>query len=161
MFGICNHMANYLIFTDLDGCLLDGAYSPRDARPALDALRALNVPTILVSGKTRAEMEHLRQRLDHRDPFIVENGAAVFVPLGTFDFPLERSRRDSSYHIIELGTRYALLREVLKQIEDEIDTPLRGFGDLSIDDLMEATGTESSTSGVRRAIFGRRPIETH
>jgi mannosyl-3-phosphoglycerate phosphatase len=129
-------MARYIFFTDLDGCLLDSAtYSFEEARPALDALRSVNIPV-----KTRAEIEPLRQRLDHHDPFIVENGAAIFVPLDTFDFPLERSRRRSSYHIIELGTPYALLRDVLKQIEDAVDTPLRGFGDLSLDDVMAATG---------------------
>jgi mannosyl-3-phosphoglycerate phosphatase len=134
-------MTRYLFFTDLDGCLLDSdTYSFEAARPALDALRAIDIPVILVSGKTRAEIEPLRQRLDHHDPFIVENGAAVFVPLNTFDFPLERSRRRSTYHIIELGTPYALLRDVLKQIEDSVDTPLRGFGDLSLDDIMDETG---------------------
>ncbi len=134
-------MTRYLFFTDLDGCLLDSdTYSFEAARPALDALRAVNIPVILVSGKTRAEIEPLRQRLDHHDPFIVENGAAVFVPLNIFDFPLERSRRRSTYHVIELGTPYALLRDVLKQIEDSVDTPLRGFGDLSLDDIMDETG---------------------
>jgi mannosyl-3-phosphoglycerate phosphatase len=134
-------MIRYLVFTDLDGCLLDKhTYSFEEARPALDALRSIHIPVILVSGKTRAEIEPLRQRLDHHDPFIVENGGAVFIPPGTFDFPLERSRRRASYHVIELGTPYALLRDVLKQIEDSVDTPLRGFGDLSLDEIMDATG---------------------
>ncbi len=134
-------MTRYLVFTDLDGCLLDSnTYSFEEARPALNALRSINIPVILVSSKTRAEIEPLRQRLDHHAPFIVENGAAIFVPLDTFDFPLERSRRRSSYHVIELGTPYALLRDVLKQIEESVDTPLRGFGDLSLDDIMHVTG---------------------
>jgi mannosyl-3-phosphoglycerate phosphatase len=134
-------MTRYLLFTDLDGSLLNSeTYSFKEAHPALEALRAAGVPVILVSSKTRAEIEPLRQRLDHHDPFIVENGAGIFVPLDTFDFPLERSRRRGAYHVIELGTPYALLRDVLKQIEESVDTPLRGFGDLSIDDIMEATG---------------------
>lgn len=134
-------MTRYIFFTDLDGSLLNsGTYSFEAALPALEALRSLHVPVILVSSKTRAEIEPLRRRLDHHDPFIVENGGAVFVPLNTFDFPLERSRRRSAYHVIELGTPYALLRDVLKQIEDSVDTPLRGFGDLSLDDIMGATG---------------------
>ena len=134
-------MSRYVLLTDLDGCLLDSdTYSFEDARPALEALRSINIPVILVSSKTRAEIEPLRQRLDHHDPFIVENGAAVFVPLDTFEFPLQRSRKRSAYHVIELGTPYALLRDVLKQIEEAVDTPLRGFGDLSLDDIMCATG---------------------
>lgn len=134
-------MSQFVFFTDLDRCLLANECAAGDQiRPALDALRALHVPAILVSGKTRAEIEPLRQRLEHQDPFIVENGAAVFVPLGLFDFPVERSRCRSSYQVIELGTPYAMLRDVLKQIEDAVNTPLPGFGDLSLDDIMRATG---------------------
>ncbi len=134
-------MSRYILFTDLDGSLLDNdTYSFDKARPALETLRLENIPVILVSGKTRAEIEPLRERLDHHDPFIVENGAAVFVPLNTFDFPLERSRHRSSYHIIELGTPYALLRDVLRQIEETVGTPLRGFGDLSVEEVMMNTG---------------------
>jgi mannosyl-3-phosphoglycerate phosphatase len=134
-------MTQTVFFTDLDGCLLDNTGdSIESARPACIALRSHHIPLILVSGKTRAEIEPLRQRLDHRDPFIVEDGAAVFVPLGTFDFPLERSRQRSSYQVIELGTPYAMLREVLRQIEEAVQSPLPGFGDLSLEDIMRATG---------------------
>lgn len=134
-------MPQYLLFTDLDGSLLDGnTYSFDEARPALDLLRSQDIPVILVSGKTCAEIEPLRERLDHQAPFIVENGAAVYVPLETFDFTPERSRRRASYHVIELGTPYALLRDVLRQIEDAVGTRLQGFGDLSVDEVMATTG---------------------
>jgi mannosyl-3-phosphoglycerate phosphatase len=78
--------------------------------------------------------------LRHQDPFITENGAAVFVPRGVFTFPLERVRTKTPYDVIELGMPYHLLRDVLKQIEDAVETPLHGFGDLSVDDIMQVTG---------------------
>ena len=132
---------HYLVFTDLDGCLLDSqTYSFDAARPALERLQENHIPVVLVSSKTRAEIEPLRQQLNHQGPFIVENGGAVFVPLGTFGFPLERARRRATYHVIEFGTPYAMLRDVLKQIEEAVGTPLIGFGDLSIDEIMELTG---------------------
>lgn len=130
-----------LVFTDLDGSLLDGlTYSFDEAKHALHALQRRDIPLILVSSKTRAEMEPLRRRLRHRDPFIVENGAAVFIPRGTFEFPVERVRRKESYDVIELGLPYHMLRDVLKQVEDAVETPLRGFGDLSPEDIMLLTG---------------------
>ena len=134
-------LPRYLVFTDLDGCLLDSrTYSFDAARPALERLQANHIPVVLVSSKTRAEIEPLRQQLNHQGPFIVENGGAVFVPLGTFDFPLDRARQRSTYQVIEFGTPYAMLRDVLKQIEEAVGTPLIGFGDLSIDEIMELTG---------------------
>lgn len=135
------HMSHYVVFTDLDGTLLDAdTYSWAAATPALEALRIRGIPLILVSSKTRAEIEPLRRRLQHRDPFIVENGAAIFVPQGLFAFPLERVRTKSPYEVIELGLPYYMLRDVLKQIEDAVETPLHGFGDLSVDDIMQLTG---------------------
>ncbi|HXX74583.1 MAG TPA: HAD-IIB family hydrolase [Nitrospiraceae bacterium] len=133
-------MTQLVVYTDLDGCLLDSTtYSYEPARPALEALRAQHIPLVLVSSKTRAEIEPLRKRLSHHDPFIVENGAAVFVPRGHFDFPLERARARNSYDVIELGLPYGILRDVLKQIEKNVATTLRGFGDLSVDDVMQVT----------------------
>ncbi len=134
-------MTHFVVFTDLDGSLLDGlTYSFDSAQDALQALRVRGIPLILVSSKTRAEMEPIRQCLNHHDPFIVENGAAVFVPRGLFDFPLERVRTKSSYDVIELGLPYYMLRDVLKQVEDAVETPLRGFGDLSVEEIMSITG---------------------
>jgi mannosyl-3-phosphoglycerate phosphatase len=138
-------MPNLIVFTDLDGSLLDGTtYSYEAATPALTALREQGIPLVLVSSKTRAEMEPLRQRLGHRDPFIVENGGAVFIPHGLFDFPFERMRTKSPYQVIELGLPYHMLREVLKQIEDAVETPLQGFGDLSVEAIMQVTGLSRS-----------------
>jgi len=134
-------MPNLIVYTDLDGSLLDGTtYSYDAAAPALTALRDQGIPLVLVSSKTRAEMEPLRRQLDHRDPFIVENGGAIYVPHGLFDFPLERVRTRASYEVIELGLPYHMLRDVLKQIEDAVETPLQGFGDLSVEDVMQVTG---------------------
>jgi mannosyl-3-phosphoglycerate phosphatase len=134
-------MPQYVLFADLDGTLLDAGASCWEAvAPALRALRSHGIPLILVSSKTRAEVEMLRGRLQHQAPFIVENGAAVFVPKGLFSLPLERARTKSCYDVIELGMPYHMLRDVLKQIEDAVETPLHGFGDLSVEEIMEVTG---------------------
>ena len=132
-------MPNLIVYTDLDGSLLDSTtYSYRAAIPALTALREQDIPLVLVSSKTRAEMEPLRRRLDHHDPFIVENGGAVFVPHGLFDFPLERMRTKSPYQVVELGLPYHM-RNVLKQIEDAVETSLEGFGDLPAEAIVQVT----------------------
>jgi mannosyl-3-phosphoglycerate phosphatase len=144
-------MPYYVVFADIDGTLLDtGASSWEAAAPAVRALRAHGIPLVLVSSKTRAELEPLRRRLQHRDPFIVENGAAVFVPQGLFTFPLERVRRKCAYEVIELGMPYHMLRDVLKQIEDAVETPLYGFGDLSVDEIMHVTGRSRTDATLAR-----------
>lgn len=75
-----------LVFTDLDGTLLDHHdYSHRAADPMLAELAGRGAAVIPVSSKTAAEIAALREELALQHPFIVENGAAVFIPEGYFD----------------------------------------------------------------------------
>lgn len=74
-----------LIFTDMDGCLLDHYdYGFAAAAPLLQKLEGLHIPVIPNSSKTEAELLYLRKALGNEHPFIIENGAAVFIPLGYF-----------------------------------------------------------------------------
>lgn len=122
-------MSPIVIFTDLDGSLLDAkTYSFDAAGEALNALRVRNVPLILVSSKTRAEIERLRNTLDHPHPFVSENGGGVFIPKGYFDFPLEGAVLRGPYQVIELGLPYGALRLALKEIAHSLVCRLRGCG---------------------------------
>ena len=78
-----------VIFTDLDGTLLDReTYTWEAARPALDRVKRQGIPWVLVTSKTRGEVEFWRRCLGNEHPFIVENGGAVFVPAGYFPFAI-------------------------------------------------------------------------
>ena len=62
-----------IVFTDLDGTLLDHhSYSWRAASPAMAKLAANGIPLIFNSSKTAAEMRHLQNAMGIRAPFIVE-----------------------------------------------------------------------------------------
>lgn len=50
----------------------------------LSLLDSLDIPVIPTTSKTRSEIEVLRAELASRHPFIVENGAAIFIPEGYF-----------------------------------------------------------------------------
>lgn len=133
--------ARILVFTDLDGTLLDHqTYSFDPARPALRLLRQKGIPLIICTSKTRAEIEAVRSVLNNIDPFISENGGAIFIPGGYFPQELAPSKEDSPYQIIELGTPYPRLREVLSRIKDRLPGRLKGFGDLSVKDVARHTG---------------------
>jgi mannosyl-3-phosphoglycerate phosphatase len=130
-----------VIFTDLDGTLLDGeTYSFDPANEALGELRARSIPIVLVSSKTRAEIEPLRSRLRNEHPFIVENGGAVLIPAGYFPSSITESRISEPYLVIELGTPYAQLRRALQAIACDIGMPLRGYGDMSVEEVGRRTG---------------------
>lgn len=74
-----------IVFTDLDGSLLDNEnYSCEEARPALNLLQKKNIPVIANTSKTLAELLPIRESIGNHDPFIVENGAAIYIPEGYF-----------------------------------------------------------------------------
>lgn len=74
-----------VIFTDLDGSLLDHyTYSFSAATPLLGELDNRDIPVIPVTSKTYLEVKNLRRLMDNRHPFITENGAALFIPRGYF-----------------------------------------------------------------------------
>lgn len=130
-----------VVFTDLDGTLLDSeTYAFDAATDALNELRARLIPLVLVSSKTRAEIEPIRSRLGNRHPFIVENGGAVIIPAGYFPFPLTAAKTSGPYFLLEFGTPYTQLRQALKEIASELGTPLRGYGDMSVDEVAQRTG---------------------
>jgi len=130
-----------VLFTDLDGTLLDAAtYRYDTARPALDRLRECRIPLIICTSKTRAEVEYLRRELDNRDPFIVENGGALYIPDGYFqDHPTGSCRRDG-YCVLELGVPCSRLRKALRQIETMVGVTLTGFEDMSTEVVARVTG---------------------
>jgi hydroxymethylpyrimidine pyrophosphatase-like HAD family hydrolase len=66
-------MSSIVIYTDLDGSLLDHhSYSHAAADALLAELETQGIPVIPVSSKTRAELLQLRRQLDNRHPFIVD-----------------------------------------------------------------------------------------
>lgn len=129
-----------LVFTDLDGTLLDHhTYSFDAARPALAALRRKGSPLVLCSSKTRAELERHRAELGNVHPFIVENGAAVFVPRGYFPFDMPEACEAGDYLILELGLRYARLCDVLAGVRADFPG-IAGFGDMTAEEVADRTG---------------------
>jgi mannosyl-3-phosphoglycerate phosphatase len=135
--------SNLLIFTDLDGTLLDyHTYSKEAAVPALTRLRELDIPLIISSSKTRAEIEPMLDLPYMSRVFIVENGSAVFfrredgLDLG------EGSATFGDYEAIILGERYGTVLEVLHNVQKECGVKVRGFSDMSAAEIAAATGLD-------------------
>ena len=130
-----------VIFTDLDGTLLDSStYSFESAHEALDEVRARSIPLVLVSSKTRAEIALLRDQLNHCHPFIVENGGAAIIPQDYFPFSLSSAVPSGCSMAVEWGTPYPRLRAVLQEIQKELGIELRGYGEMTVDEIAAKTG---------------------
>ena len=143
-------MPNTIIITDLDGTLLDAAaYSFDAALPALGQLRARDIPLILCSSKTRAEMAVIRRQLHNNHPFVTENGGGIFIPHGYFS-SLPDAVESGSYRLIALGTPYAEIRHHFIRLRDELGIAVRGFADMTVDEVAGLTGLSRDAARLAR-----------
>ena len=140
-----------LIFSDLDGTLLDHySYSFEKAREAWLELQRRRIPVILCSSKTRAEIEKIRNALDSHDPFICENGAAAFMPTACFAAQPAGSVRKGPYYIFENGRPYSEVTSFLRELKMKFVLPLRGFHEMSIQEISGKTGLSEEDACLAR-----------
>jgi len=133
--------ARHVIFTDLDGTLLDHhSYSWAAAAEALEEIERRRVPLVFVTSKTRAEVEVLRQKLGNAHPFVTENGGGLFIPNGYFNQPMNGSTRAGHYHCFALGKPYSEVVAALEEVSRETGAEVAGFHDMSVREVAENTG---------------------
>ncbi|MEM7466909.1 MAG: HAD-IIB family hydrolase [Pseudomonadota bacterium] len=138
-------IASLLVFTDLDGTLLDHHdYGFEQALPAIQRLKHHDVPIIFNTSKTLAESIALAEQLGICQPLIVENGAAIALPKD-YDF---RTRRPSGRAwqeaptIVSLGTPIIEIRAVLEKAEKALalGERVQTFSSLSVNEIQALTG---------------------
>jgi mannosyl-3-phosphoglycerate phosphatase len=140
-----------VVFTDLDGTLLDAAtYSFDAAAEALAALRGRGIPLVIVSSKTRAEIEPIQRRLGIADPFVVENGGAVFIQGECFAGLVPRAVGRDGYRVVELGLPYGELRRALGELAAASGVTVRGFGDMALEEIADRTGLPAAEAALAR-----------
>ena len=109
------------VVSDVDGTLMDHSYDLSPARETIKKLQKLSIPVILCTSKTASEVKVIRKELNLTDPYIVENGAAIY----------GESLKRVNGEII-LGIKYESLEEILNFISNEIDYKLTPLNNLNI-----------------------------
>jgi mannosyl-3-phosphoglycerate phosphatase len=131
-----------VIFTDLDGTLLDAStYSSGEAGGALNLVGRLGIPLVFCTSKTRAEIVYWRKRLGNAHPFISENGGGVFIPDGYFGFEVPGAKPSDGYIVLDLGASYERLRKAVVSLRAE-GFDITGFGDMSAEGVSRLTGLD-------------------
>ncbi len=134
-----------LIFTDLDGSLLDHhSYSFAPAANYLERLDAQQIPVIPITSKTRAEVLSFRERINNQHPFVIENGAAICIPKDYFDQCPEQATGQGDYWLISNSEPraqwLALLHQVGQPFADEYQTFSSICAEQGIEGLAMLTG---------------------
>lgn len=133
---------DWVIFTDLDGTLLDHTtYRWTAARAALTALRLRAVPLVIVTSKTCAEALPILRGLRRREPFVVENGGAIYFPEDYFPFRVPGAARAlRGWLRVRLGTPRPRLVAALAHAARRAGVRVRSFSEMSAQEVAERTG---------------------
>lgn len=138
-----------LIFTDLDGSLLDHhSYGFSAAEPLLSRLEQNNIPVIPATSKTYAELIPLRDSLDNHHPFIVENGAGIYIPQDYFPEQLDQPIIDG-YYLKKLSQPRSTWQSILQHLKRSFPNEFITFAELGTHGISTSTGL--SLEGAQQA----------
>ena len=130
-----------IVFTDLDGTLLDhSTYSFYEAEEALELLREEGASLIFCSSKSRDEIKVYRKKLSNNEPFISENGGAIFIPEGYGGLKCEYDKIDDGYLVIEIGSEYQTLVDAFEKIKRRAGLNIKSITEFTIDEIVWLTG---------------------
>jgi mannosyl-3-phosphoglycerate phosphatase len=136
-----------LVFTDLDGTLLDfSTYSCNAALLSLKRMKECGIPLVINSSKTRAEIETMPSLTSLSGAFIVENGSAIFLDEC---FPLPHgieTERSGRHRVIMLGRPYEDVLGGLRQARIQCRARLKSFSDMSTEEVSRITGLDLESS---------------
>ena len=128
-----------IIFTDLDGTFLNhDDYSFDEAKDAIAKIKKQNIPLIFTTSKTKVEVEMLQKKVGICEPFIIENGAAIFFPKDYQGLDLSFLREYEDYRILQLGKTYQQILRFYNLYKVEFG--MFGFSDMSIEEIAYYTG---------------------
>ena len=135
------NMLKTLVFSDLDGTLLDHfTYQSTAAVDTLAQLKNANIPVILNTSKTLAELEIIHQDLNLNTPFIIENGAAIYIPIGTFSIQPADTITVGDYWVKSFCLPRQHWLTLLSEQTDEFTECYKGFSSISASTLAQITG---------------------
>lgn len=128
-------MSAVMIFTDLDGTLLDHhSYQYDAALPALAEINAKHYPLILNSSKTRAEIQTLHRELQLSSPFICENGAAIYW------------QDHNEWQCKSFSMSRDNILPILQQLRSQYDYRFTGFMDCNDEQIAQMTGLDITSA---------------
>ena len=135
------------VVSDVDGTLMDHSYDLTPAKETIKKLQKLSVPVILCTSKTAAEVKIIRKELNLSDPYIVENGAAIYGD----------SLKKVNGKII-LGEKYEILEKILDVISKEINYQLIPLNNLTDNEATELTGLKGNSLTLMRERYWSMPF---
>ncbi len=125
----------------MDGTLLDHfSYSFDAAKPCISALQSLNIPIIPNTSKTSSEVKQLMTEIGLKGPLIVENGAAVLMPIDFLPKKPKGAVWEGGHWVKSFANKRQHFKAMIDKLSKEFDGEFETFSSMSINRIMEVTG---------------------
>ena len=149
--------AAWIICTDLDASLLDGNYVWDGAEAALKLIAESDIPLILNSSKTLAEMHFYSEALGLSTPLIAENGTVIAFP-EAMDWMPSSVDFEGGYGLFRSSMNRTKILEIAHVLRESKGYDFIGFNDSTAGDLSKSLGLkiESAKAALKR--YGTEPI---
>lgn len=121
----------FLIFTDLDDTLLDENYQYKEAIPVLKELKRKNIPLVFCSAKTWGEQIVFLKEMDVKDPFIVEDGSAIYIPKDYFKE--RKGKLTGDYEVVLLGVEFEEIKKEIEKLRKKYQ--VRSYFNMSVEQV--------------------------
>lgn len=154
-------MPRIVIFSDLDGCLLNKHdYSFAAAIPVLERIKEAQIPVILASSKTEQEMRGIGEEMAlQAAPMICENGGALFWSRERIEFLDSTSHETPVANKTVLGVARSKILELLSELKADFN--FQSFRDLQVDGVAAATGLSPEKAADALARSSTEPLLWH
>jgi mannosyl-3-phosphoglycerate phosphatase len=130
----------FIVFTDVDGTLLDhDTFSYRSAEEGLALLRGSGIPLVLVSSKTLPELTKLHSELSLTSPIIFENGGGIY-------WTGEAEREPIEY----TGMTVSQLVEYVPLLRKVLPGEVRLLTDMTLDEAAGVSGLPPESARLSR-----------
>jgi predicted mannosyl-3-phosphoglycerate phosphatase (HAD superfamily) len=127
------------------------------ASEALLEIGRRNIPLILSTRGTRAQLEALRRKIEHGHPFITEGGGGLFVPDGYFALRLEGAKRAGRYLCVPFGRSAEEAGAAVEDIAREAGAEVVRYAEMSAREIARNTGMpERDAQASRERGFSER-----
>jgi mannosyl-3-phosphoglycerate phosphatase family protein len=120
------------------------------AAEALTEIEKRNIPLVLSTRDTRAQVEPLRRKIGNGHPFITEGGGGLFIPDGYFAIRLEGGGRVGRYLCVPFGRPSQEAGAAVEDIARQAEAEVVRYREMSAREIARNTGMNEREAAASR-----------
>lgn len=113
-------------------------------------LDRLEIPCVWLSARSRLQLDDPRRRIGHAEPFVAEDGCAVYLPEDYFHLKFSKTVRLGRFTCIPVAKQQPAAEEALDALSEESGVPVVSLQSLSSRELAQNIGLPTHEAELAR-----------